>query len=257
MVVTRLRSSTRKVLGAHEGGVTPHGRDLRRTGERDTAGAVTIPPATVTIRPASAMARSCSWEASSTVPPSADRRHEPARRAGRDARRRGRRAARRAATARGRGPPAQPAPPAAAARPTGTRRAWTASRPSSPSRARAGSTAGERRAGGPDGEADVLGRGQIVVEGGGVAEQARPAAGRPRVGDQVGAEDRSPRRLTTRSRPAQARSRLVLPAPLAPWSRTISPEATSRSTPASTGKRPTRATAERKRMTGSMTPPKR
>ena len=42
---------------------------------------------------------------------------------------------------------------------------------------------------------------------------------------------------------------MVLPAPLAPDSRTISPAATSRSTPASAGKRPRRQTAERRRTT--------
>ena len=42
---------------------------------------------------------------------------------------------------------------------------------------------------------------------------------------------------------------MVFPAPFAPESRTISPVATSRSTPASAGKRPRRQTAERRRTT--------
>src|SRR5439155_1336458 len=47
--------------------------------------------------------------------------------------------------------------------------------------------------------------------------------------------------LAMGSSPAQVRRRVVLPAPLGPSSRTTSPAATSRSTPARAGKRPSRA----------------
>jgi len=57
---------------------------------------------------------------------------------------------------------------------------------------------------------------------------------------------------TTGRRPARVRRSVVLPAPLGPWSSTISPGSTSRSTPASAGKRPSSETAERRWTTGSM-----
>ena len=56
----------------------------------------------------------------------------------------------------------------------------------------------------------------------------------------------------TGKRPAQALSRLVLPAPLAPTTRTTSPVWRERSTPARAGKRPARATAARNWTTGAM-----
>ena len=56
----------------------------------------------------------------------------------------------------------------------------------------------------------------------------------------------------TGSSPAQTRSRLVLPAPLAPTTTTTSPWSRERSTPARAGKRPARATAARKETTGAM-----
>ena len=85
-----------------------------------------------------------------------------------------------------------------------------------------------------------------------MAEQPDPAADRPGVRDQVLAEDD---RLPADD-PQQAGAgpqEAGLAGPVGPWSSTISPAATSRSTPARTGKRPTRATAERKRIAGSMT----
>src|SRR5438132_4439058 len=54
------------------------------------------------------------------------------------------------------------------------------------------------------------------------------------------------------TRPAQARNRVVFPAPFGPCTSTASPRATSRSTPARAGKRPRSETAERKRTTGSI-----
>ena len=46
-----------------------------------------------------------------------------------------------------------------------------------------------RGPGGTHGEADVLGRGQVVIKSGGMTEQPDPPADRSRVGDQVGAEN--------------------------------------------------------------------
>ena len=51
-------------------------------------------------------------------------------------------------------------------------------------------TAADGPARGAHREAHVLGRAQVVVEGGGMTEQPDPPADRPRVGDQIGAEDR-------------------------------------------------------------------
>src|SRR5437763_15933971 len=45
---------------------------------------------------------------------------------------------------------------------------------------------------------------------------------------------------------AQARNNVVLPAPFGPWTRTTSPESTTRSTPVKAGKRSSSTTAERK-----------
>src|SRR5580698_320651 len=56
----------------------------------------------------------------------------------------------------------------------------------------------------------------------------------------------------TGKRPAQARRRLVLPAPLAPTTTTTSPVLRERSTPARAGKRPASATAARNWTTGAM-----
>ena len=72
---------------------------------------------------------------------------------------------------------------------------------------------------------------------------ARPRAGRSRA--------RSPRRDTTGSRPAHVRSSVVLPAPFGPWTSTISPRRTSRSTPARAGNRPSSETAARRWTTWS------
>ena len=104
-------------------------------------------------------------------------------------RRRGRRGARRAATAR--------APRATSAARATRRRCPADSRPdrgaaqpadeAEPLEGRLDPVG--RQAGGPDGEADVLGRGELVVEGGGVAEQPDPAPHRGAVVAQVVAED--------------------------------------------------------------------
>ena len=73
----------------------------------------------------------------------------------------------------------------AESRPTVVRRR----RPTRPRRSRAGAAAAAGQAGRPHGEADVLRRGQLVVEGCGVAEQADLAPDRGPVPAQVVAED--------------------------------------------------------------------
>ena len=109
-----------------------------------------------------------------------------------------------------------------------------------------------RQAGRPDREPHVLDRGQLVVEGGGVAEQADLDAGPPsgRPAGRGRAPTASPE--VTASRPAQVRSRLVLPAPFGPRTTTTSPGSTERSTPERAGNRPASATAERRWTAGAM-----
>ena len=56
-------------------------------------------------------------------------------------------------------------------------------------------------------------------------------------------------------RPAHTRKRVLLPAPLGPWSNTTSAAATSRSAPAKAGNPPSSATAERRWITAPLTTP--
>ena len=95
-------------------------------------------------------------------------------------------------------------------------------------------------------EAEVLAHGQVVVAEGLVADERQMAgrAARAVLGEVV-AEHLGRRPSAAGTRPATRRRSVVLPAPLAPERRTISPSATSRSTPARAGKRPRRQTAER------------
>ena len=104
-------------------------------------------------------------------------------------------------------------PPALAGREPG-RRPRRGSRPSRPRPAMAASASAGRRLGGPRPEAHVVGHGEVVVEHGGVAEQADPAAhGR---GGRCAGRGRAPRRCptTTGTRPASVRRSVVLPGPV-------------------------------------------
>ena len=134
-----------------------------------------------------------------------------------------------------------------AGRPTTSRR-----RPSSPRRASAASASAGRRAAGAGPEPHVVGHGQVVVEAGRVAEQPDLTPHRPAIDGEVVPEHPGRAGLITGTRPAHTRSSVVLPAPFGPCSSTISPAATSRSTPARAGNRPRRETAPRKWTTGSM-----
>ena len=112
-----------------------------------------------------------------------------------------------------------------------------------------------RPAGRPHREPDVLRRASARRRA-----APRGRAGRPRRRTAV----RSSRRSwpstdaspdVTASRPAQVRSRLVLPAPFGPTTTTTSPMSTERSTPERAGNRPASATAERRWTAGAMTFP--
>ena len=166
-------------------------------------------------------------------------------------RRRGRRGARRAARAPAPGPPARPGPPAGAGRPrAGPRRSAGGARrrpagraprrPSPPAARRPGWRTGRsrppsaRRRGGRRGPAGPPGHGPRS----GPATRSQPSTtASPEVTD---------------SRPAQARRRLVLPAPFGPRTTTTSPGATVRSTPERAGNRPASATAARRWTAGAM-----
>ena len=107
-----------------------------------------------------------------------------------------------------------------------TRRRWPAeslaaavlaSRPISPHRSQAWVDPGRVAPGGTDGEPDVLADGQVVVEVGGVGEQADPATDGGPVADRVEPEHPDTAPTATGTSPAQTRSRLVLPAPFGPF----------------------------------------
>ena len=243
MVVTRLRISTRRSL--------PPTRTASRhmhgsfQGKGDAGVERPRPPPTVTVRPASDRARSCSWEASTTVAPrETASRTRPSRRSRCSA--------------------SRPAWGSSSSHSSGSRASQDGQRGPP---ALAGGQGADRRGGQPSRQAQPLEGRRLPPVRAGPQRAPRSARCLPRSGRRRGRShgragrpagarpgDRPPgprpaprpRRLTTRSSPAQARRRLVLPAPFAPWSRTISPLATSKSTPARTGKRPTRATAERK-----------
>ena len=168
-----------------------------------------------------------------------------ARRGWRGPRRRGRRGARRAATARASGRPGRPGPPGGA----GRRRAWR--RGSWPDGRSAPGDPAHRRCAGcrrrrPAPRTARFRRRSGRRRGGRHGRAARPAASPGRdgaTGSSPSTESRPEARGTS---PAQTRSRLVLPAPLGPSTSTVSPAATSRSTPARSGNRPDNATASRR-----------
>ena len=101
-------------------------------------------------------------------------------------------------------------------------------------------------------EPHVVGDRQVVEQIGGVAQQADVAADRSRIPPQVVTEHDRLAAHDGNEAGAGAGSTVVFPAPFGPRSRTISPRATSRSIPASAGKRPSSAAA-RRWTTGSMT----
>ncbi len=202
-------------------------------------------PAMVTTRGRPCRVRSSSCEAT----PARWRRRPPRRaracRRCRDRPGRARRGARRAATAGAGGPRAPRATCAGAAPPRAAPRARRAgARRSrggrSPRRPRPRSPRPPRRP-----EPHVLGDAQVVVEERGVRQHAHLAAHTTPVAREIVVEHEGHARFH-RQQPAHSRSRLVLPAPLGPCSSTASPAATSRSTPASAGNRPSSATTARR-----------
>ena len=221
------------------------GRGRRAGGPVGAAPRAPGPAAIRTSRVASCRATSSSCDASSTVRPSDGRgahdlvehRRGPARRARRAARRAARGADRARARSRARRAAAVPA------------RAGCARRRATRCEAEAferGVGIGDRTAGGARSRT-----GCSRARSGRRSRRSRDRRARASGGSRAGRprdRRRAPRPCPDRSgnSPAHSRSSVVLPAPFAPASSTISPASTSRSAPASAGNRPSMQTADRR-----------